>query len=108
MQPEQPQSIPPIEQPAAVPTPVSNRRRVVLALWLMIGPTALIICSILLYAIVNFAFGAADSNSTEPFGHQNALQSVINIFMFIVGAVAVVAWLPGLVTGIVLLATKKR
>jgi hypothetical protein len=98
-------------QPATPPTPTpakSNHKRTVLALWLMIGPTALIIASILLYAIMNFMFAPATPAGDNLFGEQTAGQTITNVILFIVGAISVMTWLPGLIIGIILLATKKK
>jgi hypothetical protein len=67
------------------------------ALWLLISPTALIVISILGFALMNWVY------SGETGGIVAA-----NIFLWLVGVVGVVAWLPGLVIGIVLLATQAK
>ncbi len=50
-QPVTPAYQPPSE-PANSTTPITNKKRKTLALWLLVGPTALIIASIILFAIV--------------------------------------------------------
>lgn len=82
---------PAIEQPA---TP--KKRRTGLALLLLIGPSALIIFAIILAAVSNFIFGEAE----------NPIRTIINVFVFLAGTVTILAWLPGIVIGIVLLAKK--
>lgn len=110
----------PTDQPAFVPAQsatttatvdtiaASNRKRTVLALWLMIGPTALIVVSIILFAIANFIMSLTMPQTSSMFAAQSVGQTIVNVILFIVGAVAVITWLPGLITGIVLLATKKK
>jgi hypothetical protein len=95
-------------QPAAHPTTSAKSKRTVLALWLMIGPTALIVVTILLYAIMNFMFAQATPAGDDLFAEQTAGQTIANIILFIVGAISVMTWLPGLIIGIILLATKKK
>ena len=85
----------------------SSHKRTVLALWLMIGPTALIVVAILLYAIMNVMFAQATPTGDDLFAEQTAGQTIANVVLFIVGAISVITWLPGLITGIILLATKK-
>lgn len=115
MQPQQPQPTPqdPLTAPpqppipaAPIATPVNNHKRVVLALWLMIGPTALIIVTIILYTLSNFIIGSGSGSGM--FNQPSPLQSVINILLFLVGTIVVITWLPGLIAGIILLATRKK
>jgi heme/copper-type cytochrome/quinol oxidase subunit 2 len=108
---EQPDFVP--AQPAATTTPVdtvaaSNRKRTVLALWLMIGPTALIVVSILLYAVANFIMAQTMPQSDAMFAESSVGETIVNVILFIIGAVSVITWLPGLIIGIILLATKKK
>ena len=86
----------------------SNRKRTILALWLMIGPTALIVVSILAYALVNFITAQTAPEAGALFSEPSAGTTVMNVVLFIVGAVSVMTWLPGLIIGIILLATKKK
>lgn len=82
--------------------------RTKLALWLLIGPTGLIIISVIIIAIANLAFSATvpEASSSSLFGEQNPAQTFVNVIMYIVASLAILAWLPALITGIVLLATK--
>ena len=87
-------------------------KRTKAALWLLIAPTALWIVVFIAYAIVNFALASATNigvNSGEDLfsSNQPALVSVIaNVILFLAGTIAFISWLPGLIIGIVLLATK--
>lgn len=124
MQPEQPEQAQPSSPQQPIPQPVtppfvqpitaapqvtqaSNRKRTILALWLMIGPTALIIVTIALYAVANLLM-TGTASAASPFSQPSVLQQIVNITLFLVGIVVIVTWLPGLITGIVLLATKKK
>jgi hypothetical protein len=80
------------------------------ALWLMIGPTALIITVFILYAILNWLSGAAPTTPVDDgslFATPSAGVVIANVILFIAGAVTVITWLPGMIIGIVLLTTKK-
>ena len=90
--------------PATLPQVPAQQRKITgrtkLALWLMIGPTALLIVTFAGYAAVNLAFsGTVD---------ESPIKVVLNVLLFLVGVISVVAGLPGLITGIVLLATPKK
>lgn len=84
-------------------------KRTVGALWLLIGPTVLIIFSVFGFAIVNWIFNPTmwPTADTAPFAPTPIGISLINILLFFSGLAGVLTWLPGLVIGIVLLATKK-
>lgn len=108
-QPDIPAYQPPTEQ-IAPSTSVINKKRKTLALWLLIGPTALIIASIILYAVVNFivASTAPAPINGELFNTPSPLRMVTNVLLFLVGTVSVITWLPGIIIGIVLLTTEKK
>jgi hypothetical protein len=67
-------------------------------LWLVIGPTALMIVALLLYVIINFFFG----------GSGTILRTIFNVLLFLIGLIVVISWLPGMIVGIILLATDKK
>ena len=90
-------------------TAKSNRKRTILALWLMIGPTALIVVSIIAYAVVNFITSQTTTPQTDAlFSEPSVGSTAANVILFIVGAISVMTWLPGMIAGIILLATKKK
>ena len=97
---------------APTPTPAPKKRmtgRTKLALWLLIGPTALLIVTFILFAISNFIASIAAPVNTAPgelFPEQSTSSPFINIALFLVGSISVITWLPGLIVGIVLLASK--
>ncbi len=117
------------------PTPVhTNRKKVAprtkIALWLMIGPTMLIAVAFILFGITNVVLGnipeslptscidqspsangalvATEACEKELFGEFSFAESLLNIFLFTVGAVGVFTWIPGLITGIVLLIKRPK
>jgi len=79
------------------PTRMSTRKKV--ALFIMIGPTAALFGSAILYALADMALAGTG---------ESVARTVVNIFMYTVGVVSVLAWLPGLIIGIVLLTTAKK
>ena len=76
-----------------------------LPIFLMVAPTALLIVTILAYAIVSFIFyNAISESSFNALDSQpNLFKTIINIIMFLVGAISTVSFLPGLIVGIVVL-----
>ena len=88
------------EQQAAIRR--SNKLKLTWGLICLIAPTALIIFSIIIYAIFNFVFSSFDSASGA-----SSSNAIVNILLFLVGGLAVLTWLPGIIVGIILLATRK-
>ena len=88
--------------------PATNKTstRTKVALWLLIGPTALLVVTFITYAFVNFLLSSGNPfNSAVASDGDLVLNTIINIILFILGSISVMTWLPGLITGIVLLAT---
>ena len=133
MPPEQ-NSNPPLPYPPSFNEVKPSKGRKKLAQWLLIGPTALIIASIALSGILNLASNAVtpaptgDTNTvtTDPdaprslfgedeqsdspemlFGETTPLETAGNVILFLAGAIGVLAWLPGIIAGTILLATRK-
>jgi uncharacterized membrane protein len=71
------------------------------ALWLILGPLALLIVTFFLYALMNLITGTPIDNTLET------LQVILNIVLFIVGLVSILTLVPGIIIGIILLVTKK-
>lgn len=84
-------------------------KRTLGAIWLLIGPTILIIFAIFGFAILNWIFNPTFWPHADgaPFAPTPIGISIMNILFFFSGLVGTLTWLPGLVVGIVLLATKK-
>lgn len=91
-----------------------NSKRKLLALWLLIGPTALTLGCVLLFALVNFIGGVVAPAPTAyapesfSFGAPNAIGAIINVLLFCIGGIASVTFLPGLIIGTILLMTQKK
>ena len=151
-QPERPnqyQAVPPSPplqpplppQPPLPLSPQKRSKRTKVALWLMIGPTALfvfaLIVGIAVPALTNSArqssaanctttqttqseaatslFGENTNNNTassntdcQLFGESSPLETASSIFVFLSGAIVILTWLPGMIIGIVLLATRPK
>jgi hypothetical protein len=95
------------QQPTPQQQPNKMTSRTKLALWLMIGPTALAVVTFILFATINLISASLTSGSTS-FGETTPLQTVANILLFLTGGISFLTWLPGLIIGIVLLATKPQ
>ena len=74
----------------------TNKLKFTWGLICLIAPTALLIITIVFYAIAQVVTGDLSTART-----------VINVLLFLLGSLAVFAWLPGIVVGIILLATRK-
>ena len=75
-------------------------KRKAVALWLLIAPSALIVFTMVLYIIVNAVAGNSYDSATDSF------TAFANILIFLVSLVGFISWLPGIIVGIVLLASK--
>lgn len=87
----------------------TNRLKLIWGLVCLIGPTALLIVALLVYAIANFIAAGTTSGSggDDLFGEPSPGETIANVVMFLVGTVSVLTWLPGIIVGIILLATRK-
>lgn len=104
----------------------TNHLKLVWGLVCLIAPTALIIISLLFYAVFNFVFSTGAPSSTECptidgivqgancfpaddslFGESNLARTITNVILFIVGVFSVLTWLPGIIVGIILIANRK-
>jgi hypothetical protein len=90
------------------PRKISGRTKT--ALWLLIAPTALLIISFILFAIINLVFNPSmqlpadgEALSPTPIGI-----TIANVLLFSLDAISAIAWLPGIIIGIVLLTTPKK
>lgn len=86
----------------------SNKQKFTWGMICLIAPTALLFITIVCYAVINFvAESAAPSGNAIEATPSNA-QTIVNIIMFLIGAVATLTWLPGIIVGIVLLSKRQR
>lgn len=98
----QDQSIQPVQ------SATKSKKQLVWGLVCLFGPTVLIVVSILLYSIINLIFGATATSDGDLFGDSSPAKTILNVILFIIGAFSVATWLPGIIGGIVLLATRKK
>lgn len=118
MQPQTPQQQSPDEVRR------SNKKKLIWGLVCLLGPTLLLVGTLLIYALVNFLIATNTPSSgdcTESgaivsgancfpdsgSANQGVGKTIVNVIMFLVGAISVASWLPGIIGGIVLLATRK-
>lgn len=103
----------------------------VAGLWLLIAPTVIIIVALLIAAVVNWtgvgthttttcdsSATATDSSgitrsydsvcATDLFGKQSTATTAVNVVLYVIGILAGIAWLPGIIIGIILLATSRK
>lgn len=85
----------------------ANKRKFIWGLVCLLGPTGLIILSIVAYAVLNFIAGSMSSEG-ELFGEIPIWQTIANVVLFFTGAISVITWLPGIIGGIILLASRKK
>lgn len=102
------------------------KKSLALPLFLIIGPAAILILSILLYAVISFAAAAVTtavspptgmSDSETPLGISNSAgyefpetpiaQAIANIILWLVAAVSMLAFIPCLVIGIIMLSSRR-
>jgi hypothetical protein len=76
-------------------------KRSIGALWLIIGPVGLLIATIVLYSLLNWLTGSSFDQTLH------VLQVILNIVLFILGVLAALAILPGIIVGVILIVTKK-
>jgi hypothetical protein len=76
-------------------------KRTVGALWLIIGPLALLIVTFFLYALMNWITGTPIDDTLST------LQVILNVVLFIVGLVSILTLVPGIIIGVILIVTKK-
>jgi len=73
-----------------------------LALFLIFGPITMILVSIIVYAIANFVIGGSVSYSGDSGSDQPAIMTVINVVLFLVSAIGLLALIPCFIIGIIL------
>ncbi len=87
----------------------SNKNKLRWGLICLIGPSVLLVVSITAYAVINFM---VNTNTPAPAGDSlsadsNPIAVMTNVVLFIVGSITVLTWLPGIIIGIILLASRK-
>lgn len=93
-------------QPQYPQTPNKGHRKLI-AILLLTVPTVLILLAFALTLLTSMAVTPTPTNS-DLFGDQNTAQAGSNVVSFIFMMIGFITWLPGLIAGIILLATKKK
>ncbi len=91
----------------------TNKLKLIWGVVCLVGPTALLIISILLFALLSFIDStqtppSAPSESESLFGESSPAHTITNVILYLVGAVSALTWLPGVIIGIILLTSRKR
>ena len=95
----------------------ANKKLLIWGLVCLVGPTALFVISIVLYAIVHVILSAnapvsAPSSVDTPAplftDAPSPITTITNIVLFLIGTIGTIAWLPGIIVGIILLAKRKK
>lgn len=108
MQPQQQYTpSPQYQPPQQASTPASNKKRTMLAIILLVGPTILFILTILISSIGHLLLSEATS-SGSLFAEPSTGMKIVNVVTFVTAALSFLSWLPGMIIGIILLATKKK
>lgn len=104
LEPQQPVAYPEhnVEDPTVAR---KSRRKLVWGLVCLIAPTALLILTIFGSAIANFVISSQWTSAPE---NTPPIQTIVNVTVFLLGALAVASWLPGLIVGIILLSTRNK
>ena len=92
-------------EPTTQPVTKKMDGRKKLGLWFVIGPTALTIAGFLLYAIANTLVRATAPAGDGLFGETGDISIILNVLLFLVGALGMALWLPLMIVGIIFLAT---
>lgn len=84
--------------------------RTKIALWSLIAPTVVIIISIGLFMVLNLVFNPTlwPTPDTQDPAPTPIVITTLNVILAIIGAAGLIAWLPGVITGITLLVTHRR
>lgn len=87
---------------------VSGRTQ--LALWLILGPTVLVALVFIAFAIINLIFNPTFwmTPDTEDFAATPLIITILNVALFMLGSAGIVAWLPGIIIGAVLLSKRQK
>lgn len=83
-----------------------------LPIFLIIGPALGIIASIILYAVINFIMASVTPDSVDSsgslFGNSSVFQTLSNSILFLLGSISVLAFLPCLIFGVVILNNRRN
>ena len=88
----------------------ATKKSLKLPIFLIIGPAIAVIGSIILYAVVNFLIAGAttDTASSSLFGEQPILKIIVNVVLYILGTGGMLAFVPCLVIGVIILSKRRN
>lgn len=87
----------------------NSKLKLIWGLILLIGPTLLLIVTVLLYALINFIVsGSVMGTENGVISPPSMAERIVKIVLFIIGAVVFLTWLPGIIAGIILLVTRNK
>ncbi|MDN5819463.1 MAG: hypothetical protein L0H38_01800 [bacterium] len=75
-----------------------NKRKLTWGLICLIGPTIIFIVGIMMLAVA----------SSLPETGDGTLKTNLNITVYVCTLIAILTWLPGIIVGVILLATRKK
>jgi hypothetical protein len=103
------ETTPKIKETASQPEQTPRKsidKRTLWAIIALAGPSVLWIITFIIAAATNLAF-ASIIDTSAGFDSYYPAQVALNILSFLLGAIAFLTWLPGIIIGIVLLETRK-
>lgn len=89
----------------------TNKLKTIWGIICLVGPTALVVVSLIAYFVLHYATGGSwqyAHGDSSMFAEPPMIRTIGNILLFCVGAIAAITLLPGIIIGIVLLATRQR
>lgn len=91
------------QEPVTAPAPANsnertNKLKLIWGLIFLLAPSALFVLALILAAVSNLVFGTSNPSA----------RVLVNVIVFLMGALVVLTWLPGIIAGIILLATRKK
>lgn len=112
----QPNTTSPQPPPVSLPTDIeqvqkTNRLKLTWGIICLTLPTVLFIITVVGYTVIEYFIIQQTANyaaSDSLFPDRNPIIKTLNIILRLSSIVSILAWLPGIITGIILLATRKR
>ncbi len=91
--------------------PHKNRQRLLWGIVCIIGPGLLFVLTILAYALINFITASntpAAPTESDLFVEPSPGRTAANIVLYLVGTLSALAFIPGIIIGIILLTKRKK
>lgn len=94
----------------------NQKRSLVLPIFLIIGPSLAVVLAIIVYVVVNFLINSSapvpdtsqGANDSDLFGNSggSAFSTIGNVVLYLIGAGSILAFVPCLVIGIIMLSKR--